>query len=499
VDRSNAGAGGHERCVTCVHGDAGATAGGDGGAGGDAGTEAGAAGAPAIEKNGVAIAEVSFWQTLRVPLEVRGSIVAANAPIISGKDGILRVYVAPDPKFQARALSAVLELGIDSDLTSFESKKVIARPSNDATFASTFNFPLESAQVTPGTSYSITVGDPTSGEVLDRFPKLEHSPLDARSASVANRLDVVVVPYVVQGLEPDVSAVTVAAFRTRLAAMYPVADVSITVHAPVTSSLEVGPERGWEALLDAVYALRATDAPAANVFYYGLFTPQKTFDEYCVTDCTVGYSIVAEPYDVDSRGSLGLGVFSDGSNRDAPDTMAHELGHALGREHAPCDVSNLDSGPFPYPGGKIGVWGFDAPHHALLDPGLYGDVMGYCSPDWISDYTYRALFERIALVNAEVETKALGTARAPSAYRRVILAADGSLRWGSRSTPSRTPRGPLRELTLLGNDGAVIGKISVVFRRFADAQGGFLLLPESALRAVSAIRIGSAKLALPIP
>ncbi len=480
--------------------------GGDGGDGGnagaesagDAGADAGDAGAPATDKDGVAISEVSFWQTLRVPLEERGSLVPANAPIISGKDGILRVYVEPDPKFRARALAAVLQLGTGSTVVSFESTKAIARSSSHATFASTFNFPLEPAQVSAGNGYSITVNDPESGVVLDRFPRVDRSSLDARAVSLANRLDVVVVPYVIHGITPDVSAATLAAFQTRVTAMYPVAQVSITSHAPVTSSLEVGPKQGWDALLDAVYALRATEAPAANVFYYGLFTPQKTFDEYCVTDCTLGYSIVAEPFDVDSRGSLGLGIFPDGSNRDAPDTMAHELGHALGREHAPCDVSKQNSGAFPYPGGKIGVWGFDAPHHTLLDPALYGDVMGYCSPDWISDFTYRALFERIALVNAEVEAKSLDLARVPSAYRSVIVGADASLRWGSRFTTSRAPHGAQRDLSLLGTNGSMLATITVTFRRLADDRGGFLLLPESALGvSVRAIRLGNAVLALP--
>jgi hypothetical protein len=510
-DRASAGASGHEPCGSCKPSDAGAATGGDAGSAGDAEADAGAggalgdAGAPAGVDgvdgvDGVAITEVSFWQTVRIPLELRGASVAANAPIVSDKDGILRVYVEPEPSYRARALSAVLNLAIGTELSSFESRKAIARSSNDATFASTFNFPLEPLQVTPGTSYSITVSDLGSGAVLDRFPKRERSPLGARASSPSNRLDVVVVPFVVGGVNPDVSAAAMATFRSRLRAMYPVADVSIAVHQPVTSSIEVGPEKGWGALLDAVYALRAADAPAANVFYYGLFTPQRTFDEYCVTDCTVGYSVVAEPDDVESRGSLGLGIFSDGSNEGAPDTMAHELGHALGRDHAPCDVSRAESGPFPYPGGKIGVWGFDAPHHVLLDPMLYGDVMGYCWPDWISDFTYLALFERIAQVNSEVETKSLAPVRILSSYRRVILSADGKLRWGSLSRPGREASGPLRDLTLLGNGGAVLRKISVVLRRFADAQGGFLLLPESALVAsVRAIRVGSAELALPTP
>ncbi|MET0792092.1 MAG: M66 family metalloprotease [Polyangiaceae bacterium] len=514
---SNAGSGGHAVCSECMAagaagdrddassaGSAGADSAdsAEGGAGGEEPANAAGAGGASDEvgNDGAAIAEVSFWQTLRIPLELSGSLVAPNAPIISDKDGILRVYVDPDSEFQARALSAVLEWGVGADVNSFESKKAIRAASSHATFASTFNFPLGPEQVAQGSTYSVTLSDPATGRILDRFPKTEHSPLAAQAVSRSNRLAVVVVPFVVGGITPDTSVATLAIFQTRLRSMYPVADVSLTLHPTVTSSIQVGPDKGWDALLDAVYALRAADAPAPDVYYYGLFTPQKSFKDYCVTDCTVGYSIVADADDVESRGSLGLGIFSDGSNRDAPDTMAHELGHALGRDHAPCDVSKQDSGPFPYPGGKIGVWGFDAPHHALLDPALYGDVMGYCSPDWISDFTYSALFERIALVNAELRAKSLGPAHTAPAYRRVLLGADGSLSWGSRSIPMRALSGPVRDVTLLDGGGTALATISVIFRRFADAAGGFFLLPEARIGApVRSIRVGNTELALPTP
>lgn len=495
-----AGEGGAPPCVQCGAGSAGDDEAGAGGSPADAGSggDAGAGGQSGSPTTDVSIAEISFWQTLRIPLELSGAPVQPNAPVVIGKSGVLRVYVAPPAAFEARSLSVELEL--DAALAPLTSTKLVRAVSVDAQFTSTFNFPIDGDQVRADTRYSVTLRDGAGGRVLERYPSRGQSALGAVQVP-GNGFDVTVVPIRVRGWEPDVSAKNLTIFRDRVRALYPLADVRFTLHAPVSPGIDVGPEAGWDELLDYVYTLRASEAPAGNVFYYGLFTPAPRFDDYCASDCTVGYSVVAEPTDVESRGSLGLGIFSDGSNEGAPDTMAHELGHALGREHAPCDVAKPDSGPFPYLGGKIGVWGFDAPKHRLLDPQLYGDVMGYCVPSWISDYTYRALFRRIEQVNAEVTVaKSLRPSAPVGVYRRVLLRADGSLHWGSSFAPKRIPAGEVRELSLLGAQGQRLRVVDVPFRRFGDARGGFLLLPEAVLGADSGVRaigVGRARLALP--
>jgi hypothetical protein len=77
--------------------------------------------------------------------------------------------------------------------------------------------------------------------------------------------------------------------------------------------------------------------------------------------------------------------------------MAHEIGHTHGRKHAPCGTVGPD-GNYPYPGGTIGVMGFDRRTGAFIDPAS-SDILGFCGNQWISDYTYDGLLERVALVN----------------------------------------------------------------------------------------------------
>jgi hypothetical protein len=74
----------------------------------------------------------------------------------------------------------------------------------------------------------------------------------------------------------------------------------------------------------------------------------------------------------------------------APGTIAHELGHNWGRAHAPCGGPNGVDPAYPYPNARIGVYGFDIVSRQVVDA-LTRDVMSYCSPDWVSDYTYEGV------------------------------------------------------------------------------------------------------------
>lgn len=83
---------------------------------------------------------------------------------------------------------------------------------------------------------------------------------------------------------------------------------------------------------------------------------------------------------------------------------AHEIGHCLGRQHAPCTGGRCNPAPsgidpnYPQYGNffsdSIGVFGFDPTDNVngVKDPAAITDFMGY-SPDdtWISAYTYNSL------------------------------------------------------------------------------------------------------------
>ena len=120
---------------------------------------------------------------------------------------------------------------------------------------------------------------------------------------------------------------------------------------------------------------------------------------------------------------------------------AHELGHNMNLQHAPCGGAPRPDTDYPYGNGGIGIWGYDIHRDRLMDPADYRDVMGYCSLNWISDYHFsRATLHRLD-GDGGVQ---LGTRPAPDGRdRRTMLVVWGSVHDGRvRLDPSFVFDGP---------------------------------------------------------
>ena len=89
-----------------------------------------------------------------------------------------------------------------------------------------------------------------------------------------------------------------------------------------------------------------------------------------------------------SGGIAGVALTPGKSSFSIPDVsvIAHEFGHNMSLLHAPCFVDGDPS--YPYDLGRIGAWGWDwRDGGRLVSPGTR-DLMGYCSPKWISDFHF---------------------------------------------------------------------------------------------------------------
>ena len=102
-------------------------------------------------------------------------------------------------------------------------------------------------------------------------------------------------------------------------------------------------------------------------------------------------------------------------------------------------------------------------------------MMGYCTPRWISDYTWQALHDRINYVNANFEWV---DAPPELPWRVIGVGVDGSK--GVRGTIPimGTPQGDAVPVKLLDVSGTVVGTTVGRYRDFDHIAGGTLLVPE---------------------
>ena len=451
---------------------------------------------------GMRITEVSVYQGVKIPIMQNGGEVGQkNAPVVAGRPALVRIFVTPDSGWVPRDVVARLEL---AGAPAQEISKFVSGPSSETNWQSAFNFDIPAEQMTPNQAYSVSIyeaGNPgvaaTGSTDGARFPASGTSLFGAQSAGGA--LDVVLVPLVVNGYTPDTSAARVNAYKDRMFRLYPVDTVNMTVRSPVSFSGSVAPTStsGWNNILDKLLSVRQQDNPKKDTYYYGVLTPTATFAQFCGGACIAGLSPQASANDVFSRGSVGLGFFPSGNTPGSPDTMAHEVGHAHGLPHAPCQTG--DAGPFPYSGGIIGSYGYDIVAKGLLDPVKYKDMMGYCDPVWISDYNYNKLFSRITYVNSTADFIALDPDRAPGKFRSALIDETGAITWGHEYDMDTSPFGDKRTIKVLDDQGKTIKQITGFYYPVDHHSGGILLVRESTLigtPAQSGLNVGqTAKLA----
>ncbi|UJR84542.1 Hypothetical protein I5071_66210 [Sandaracinus amylolyticus] len=418
--------------------------------------------------------EVALYQGVKVTIARDGEAVAPNAPIVANRGALLRLFVAPRSGYVPRELVARVQLG---DAAPIEARATLIDVSRDDALGSTFNLSIPPAALTPDVPISVGIYDPAarcgggSPDVAPaRFPAAGTALLPARSMGGTFRIVLVPVRYTADGSGrlPDTSGANVQRFADEAMRLFPVEGVDVTVRArPLDWPNTIGADgSGWSALLNECGNQRAQDGAPPDTYYYCLFSPSQSFGDFCGRGCVAGLGFVPGAQDDRARVSIGLGYSG------TQGTFVHEVGHTLGRPHAPCGGVAGPDPSFPYAGGSIGSWGYDILTGELKDPAQHADILGYCDPTWISDYNYGLIFDRIRAVRG---TRALIAAQ-PQTYATIVVDVDGSLSWGSEVELQLPPQGEPVRATWSDASGAS-ESVDAVFAQVDHIDGGIVYVP----------------------
>jgi len=407
------------------------------------------------------VSQIAVYQTVKIPIMQNGNevaVAARNTDVITARDALFRVFATVGAGWTARELSARVFIQNAGSVEMFHGKAMIAATSQEANLATTFQVNVPKGKLTRDSKYAVEVvecGAAAAGMPQSpRFPASDGLALGARDTGP---LKVRIVPLQVNAMVPDTSEMGLKIYKDLLLATFPISEVQMTVGEPLT----ITNATDWTGNLDRMRQRRQSDAPAADVYYYGLLKAANSLREFCGGGCTTGIGYVPNGSgnnQAQARTGMGIG-FADNASAE---TMAHEIAHNHSRNHAPCGngLQGVD-GNFPYDGGAIGVYGYDTRTQRLIAPDRT-DLMGYCNNKWLSDYTYDGLLNRVATVNGAA-TNVYVPEELIREWNVLLLDQEHGARWGGSIDVPAAPLGEPEPAEILDVNGHVVA-IETVYR-----------------------------------
>jgi hypothetical protein len=422
---------------------------------------------------GLTIEKISGYQAMETVLMENGQAPDdEQVPWLDGRDVRLRVFIDPADEASEEVLGMLTVSGSKGELV-LERTKTVRQTSTDEKMGSTINFDIPADHVELGMALDLVVYDADLEGGGGEAEAMTWSSSEDVVVEWSDTLELTLIPIEYNadgsGRLPDTSESQLQLYRDVMFAMYPVTDVVITVTEPWPWSRELEASGdGWESLLSDVSDARSRADVPDKTYFYAIFEPDDSLYSFCSWGCTLGLSYVAErANDTWARASIGIGF----TGMDAVETMAHEIGHAHGRDHSPCGVSPSDRN-YPHEGGVINVWGYNQVTEELFGPDDK-DIMGYCNPVWISDYTYVNLFSRVRALSP------LGFVQGGSTlWPSYVVDGEGETRWVAGDVWVRgLPGGLEAPVLLLDVHGESMGVETGFVTAYGHLPGGRVVVP----------------------
>lgn len=305
-------------------------------------------------------------------------------PLVAGRDAYVRVFaVASEVNTAAPPVRVRLFHGGSEAATYDLPARSASVPTavDQASAGTSWNMRIPGELVQPGLRMIVEV-DPEdrvaeSSETDNTFPSGGTPQAITVYELPPLLLTVVPVHQSSNGRTGNVTAASLESFLTLTRKLHPIGELQVTLREPYTTLAEPFDPEGnvWARVVSELEAVRKAEAGDPS-YYYGV-----------VNAPYAGGGVVGIASGIPSRTALGWDRFPD-----APETMAHELGHNFGRRHAPCGGAGGSDVDYPYPQGMLGVFGMDVETGEVKGPNHFTDIMGYCESSWwVSDYTFRSV------------------------------------------------------------------------------------------------------------
>jgi hypothetical protein len=358
--------------------------------------------------------------------------MSGSVPLIAGKTTWVRVYLDKNngtrpltASLKAQRGTTTLSLNPVAPITVDATENLTLRRQN---FSKSLNFAVPAAMIGSGTTI-FTLATPTDMSPQHKTIICDNCGNPAQ-VSFSNMPPLVVrligLTYQFQPTPgtPQQTAtprpIDFTLLRSWLARAYPVSQV---ISSQTTAPVNFKPNfdgttktdcTNADAQLSAIRAVDMAQPGADNrTHYLGLVSNQGGF----IRGCSSSIPAAPDPTSTASGPSGapgGPGIVPVNATGDADATFAdwysgHELAHTFGRNHPGfCNNNTKDDLAFPYPAGQIGtgvdsgVAGLDVGDAAngialtVLWPTSSFEIMTYCNqPQWLSDYTYNAVRQRL--------------------------------------------------------------------------------------------------------
>lgn len=341
-----------------------------------------------------------------------------SVPLVAGRPTVARIYAVVSGV--AQVTNVVAEVSATRNGVALPNSPQRSAPRTVGTtvsrgsYASSFNIALPADWLSGNVQLSFVV-DPAN--TIPEINELNNQVARTVSFVSVPALNITIVPiqYTHQPNGRTYPAPTIDTISSWIMRSYPISRINTSFRPVVSFSGDLRAGVEWERLLNLVTDIKQLDGAPNSRVYYALVPISNGSDRWFNSGIAgIGW--------IGWRAAVGLNL---SGTDDAGMLAAHEIGHNLGRYHAPCGVSGDPRQVYPYTNGSIGpeVYGLDISRARVwspVAPDNARDVMSYCRPQWFSDFTYQGL-----LNNQRANGAALANS-GPGLLVRATLADNGA-------------------------------------------------------------------------